>query len=188
MDCESLILAAGLGTRMKTGLPKLLHSLGGRPLLRWSVEACRHATGRDPFAAYSFDGIPAGGLHLVSAWPAYEVPDHTPGQVQPLFQLLTSGRQDLPLMAGDDVTGYPVQPGQQRPPAVPVGVDALQRSDKHGGGQVFCSRLIKDTGLGVAEDGCIVRVVDLRPGLRRTLLGPTYEICFVRLDVGSRLH
>ena len=49
MDCESLILAAGLGTRMKTGLPKLLHPLGDRPLLRWSVEACRQATGRDPF-------------------------------------------------------------------------------------------------------------------------------------------
>jgi bifunctional UDP-N-acetylglucosamine pyrophosphorylase/glucosamine-1-phosphate N-acetyltransferase len=48
-DCEALILAAGLGTRMHSALPKLLHPLGERPLLRWSVEACQQATGRHPY-------------------------------------------------------------------------------------------------------------------------------------------
>ncbi len=49
MGCEALILAAGLGTRMKSDLPKVLHPLGGRPMLHWVVQACRHATGRAPY-------------------------------------------------------------------------------------------------------------------------------------------
>src|SRR3989304_5172680 len=49
MELESLILAAGLGTRMHSRLPKALHPLGGRPLIRWVVDACKHATGKPPF-------------------------------------------------------------------------------------------------------------------------------------------
>src|SRR3972149_1150079 len=49
MKYESLILAAGLGTRMRSSLPKALHPLGGRTLIRWAVEACLQATGKGPF-------------------------------------------------------------------------------------------------------------------------------------------
>jgi bifunctional UDP-N-acetylglucosamine pyrophosphorylase/glucosamine-1-phosphate N-acetyltransferase len=49
VTCEAVILAAGLGTRMHGGTPKLLHPLGERPLLHWAVQACREATGRDPY-------------------------------------------------------------------------------------------------------------------------------------------
>ena len=49
MECEAIILAAGLGKRMRSRLPKVLHSLGGRPMLSWSLEACRLATGRRPY-------------------------------------------------------------------------------------------------------------------------------------------
>jgi bifunctional UDP-N-acetylglucosamine pyrophosphorylase / glucosamine-1-phosphate N-acetyltransferase len=35
------ILAAGRGTRMKSNLPKVLHSLGGRSLLERTLESCR---------------------------------------------------------------------------------------------------------------------------------------------------
>ncbi len=48
MDCESVILAAGLGTRMRSQRPKVLHPLGGRPLLAWSIQACRQALGKPP--------------------------------------------------------------------------------------------------------------------------------------------
>ena len=49
MNCESVILAAGLGTRMRSNQPKVLHSLGGRPLLAWTIESCREATSRTPY-------------------------------------------------------------------------------------------------------------------------------------------
>ncbi len=56
MDCEAIILAAGLGTRMRSSIPKVLHLLGGRPMLSWSVEACRQATGRLPYVVVGPEG------------------------------------------------------------------------------------------------------------------------------------
>jgi bifunctional UDP-N-acetylglucosamine pyrophosphorylase/glucosamine-1-phosphate N-acetyltransferase len=39
----AVILAAGLGTRMKSALPKVLHPVLGRPMVGWVVEALRGA-------------------------------------------------------------------------------------------------------------------------------------------------
>lgn len=33
----AIILAAGKGTRMKSGLPKVMHKVGGRPMVDWSI-------------------------------------------------------------------------------------------------------------------------------------------------------
>lgn len=41
MELHVVILAAGQGTRMKSDLPKVLHPLAGRPLLRHVIEAAR---------------------------------------------------------------------------------------------------------------------------------------------------
>ncbi|WP_421786080.1 bifunctional UDP-N-acetylglucosamine diphosphorylase/glucosamine-1-phosphate N-acetyltransferase GlmU [Hyphobacterium sp.] len=38
----AVILAAGLGTRMKSELPKCLHPVGGRPMLEWSIDLARN--------------------------------------------------------------------------------------------------------------------------------------------------
>ncbi len=43
----AVILAAGKGTRLRSRLPKVLHRVGGRPLLGWVIEAAREA-GCDP--------------------------------------------------------------------------------------------------------------------------------------------
>lgn len=37
----AVILAAGLGTRMKSELPKCVHKVGGRPMLEWSIDLAR---------------------------------------------------------------------------------------------------------------------------------------------------
>ena len=42
----ALILAAGLGTRMKSSRAKVLHEVAGRPLVLWAVEAARDAGAR----------------------------------------------------------------------------------------------------------------------------------------------
>jgi NDP-sugar pyrophosphorylase family protein len=49
----AIVMAGGLGTRMRSTLPKLLHPLCGRPMLAYVVEAARAATGRDPVVVTS---------------------------------------------------------------------------------------------------------------------------------------
>jgi len=42
-DVAAIILAAGKGTRMKSGLVKVMHDIGGRPMISWSVLAAKAA-------------------------------------------------------------------------------------------------------------------------------------------------
>ena len=42
-DISALILAAGKGTRMKSGLVKVMHPLGEKPMIAWPVKAARAA-------------------------------------------------------------------------------------------------------------------------------------------------
>ncbi len=49
----AIVLAAGLGTRMKSPLPKVLHELCGRPMLGYVLDAAIAATGGRPLVVYS---------------------------------------------------------------------------------------------------------------------------------------
>lgn len=57
-----IILAAGKGTRMRSNLPKVLHSVGGKPMLQHVVDACK-ALGADRLAII----YGHGGEHVQSA-------------------------------------------------------------------------------------------------------------------------
>jgi bifunctional UDP-N-acetylglucosamine pyrophosphorylase/glucosamine-1-phosphate N-acetyltransferase len=46
MPATAVILAAGLGTRMKSALPKALHKLAGRPMLRHLLASCEQVFDR----------------------------------------------------------------------------------------------------------------------------------------------
>ncbi|GAB4576620.1 MAG: bifunctional UDP-N-acetylglucosamine diphosphorylase/glucosamine-1-phosphate N-acetyltransferase GlmU [Roseibium sp.] len=56
--CLSIVLAAGLGTRMKSDLPKVMHEIGGLPLVGHVVKALRSA-GSDRLAVVTGPGMPA---------------------------------------------------------------------------------------------------------------------------------
>lgn len=68
MSFSAVIVAAGSGTRAGPGAPKTWRKLGGRPILRWSVEALVAAGARDIVvviaadkhadAALALDGLP----------------------------------------------------------------------------------------------------------------------------------
>lgn len=48
-----VVLAAGLGTRMKSSKPKVLHELCGRPMLAFVIGAAREVCGGRPLVVYS---------------------------------------------------------------------------------------------------------------------------------------
>jgi bifunctional UDP-N-acetylglucosamine pyrophosphorylase/glucosamine-1-phosphate N-acetyltransferase len=50
---KAVILAAGLGTRMKSRTPKVLHHVCGRPMLAYVIDAARSATTEKPLVVYS---------------------------------------------------------------------------------------------------------------------------------------
>jgi bifunctional UDP-N-acetylglucosamine pyrophosphorylase / glucosamine-1-phosphate N-acetyltransferase len=49
----AIVLAAGLGTRMKSRTPKVLHALCGRPMIEYVLDAAVAATGTRPLVVYS---------------------------------------------------------------------------------------------------------------------------------------
>ena len=56
MKLSIVILAAGQGTRMKSDLPKVLHPLAGRPLLRHVVETAQRVGAADVHVVYGHGG------------------------------------------------------------------------------------------------------------------------------------
>ena len=55
-ELHVVILAAGLGKRMNSDLPKVLHLLAGRPLLSHVVDACRELGAAAVHVVYGHDG------------------------------------------------------------------------------------------------------------------------------------
>ena len=49
----AIVLAAGLGTRMKSATPKVLHQICGRAIVEWVIDAAVGATGSRPLVVYS---------------------------------------------------------------------------------------------------------------------------------------
>jgi len=54
MSVAIVILAAGMGTRMKSDLPKVLHRLCGRPMVSYVVEIARDLTGTRPLVVVGY--------------------------------------------------------------------------------------------------------------------------------------
>lgn len=56
MALSVVILAAGQGQRMHSALPKVLHTLAGKPLLGHVIDASQHLTAEPPIVVYGFQG------------------------------------------------------------------------------------------------------------------------------------
>lgn len=59
----AIILAAGQGTRMKSELPKVLHTVGGRPMIDWAI-AVAEGVGAERIVVVSGAHAPGVGEHV----------------------------------------------------------------------------------------------------------------------------
>lgn len=71
-SCLAVVLAAGEGTRMKSDLPKVLHAIGGRPLIDAVLESAR-AGGADRLAVVIGAGADKVRAHLGKTTPDAQV-------------------------------------------------------------------------------------------------------------------
>ncbi len=98
----AVVLAGGLGTRMRSSLPKLLHPLCGRPMLAYVVAAARAATGRDPVVVTSpataavRDAFPAGMFFALQ-----EHPDGSGDAVRAALRAVPADAREVVVLNGD---------------------------------------------------------------------------------------
>ncbi|WP_263081468.1 bifunctional UDP-N-acetylglucosamine diphosphorylase/glucosamine-1-phosphate N-acetyltransferase GlmU [Endozoicomonas sp. Mp262] len=99
MRTDIVILAAGQGSRMKSGLPKVLHPIAGKPMLEHVISAARKTQQK----------VGQGAIHVVIGHGAGQVQEklrhHTVNWVQQTEQLGTGHavKQALPGLEGADV-------------------------------------------------------------------------------------
>jgi bifunctional UDP-N-acetylglucosamine pyrophosphorylase/glucosamine-1-phosphate N-acetyltransferase len=103
MKVESIVLAAGLGTRMRSDLPKVLHPLGGKPMLLWSVQACYEACGVWPVLIVAPDS--AAVRQTAGAACRYVAQEERLGTGHAALQAATllRGHSDLVLVTSADM-------------------------------------------------------------------------------------
>lgn len=75
----AVILAAGKGTRMKSALPKVMHAVGGRPMMDWSIALARE-TGCARIVAVVHPSQDVLIAHLAAAHPDVAVAFQDPPQ------------------------------------------------------------------------------------------------------------
>ncbi len=112
MALSIVILAAGQGTRMRSALPKVLHPLGGKPLLQHVIDTARELNPASIHAVVGFGGeqvretISAEDVHWVEQKEQLGT-GHAVDQAMPLVDdkntlLVLYG--DVPLIAADTLT------------------------------------------------------------------------------------
>jgi bifunctional UDP-N-acetylglucosamine pyrophosphorylase/glucosamine-1-phosphate N-acetyltransferase len=98
----AVVLAGGLGTRMRSGTPKLLHPLCGRPMLAYVLDAARAATGSDPVVVCSpataalRDAFPAGVIFALQ-----ERPDGTGDALRAGLAAVRADADEVVVLSGD---------------------------------------------------------------------------------------
>ena len=98
----AVVLAGGLGTRMRSARPKVLHLVCGRPMLAYVLDAARGATGSDPVVVYSpataalRDAFPTG-----VAFALQERPDGTGDALRAGLSAVPAVADEVVVLSGD---------------------------------------------------------------------------------------
>ncbi len=185
MNCEVVVLAAGQGTRMRSRYPKVLHRIGGRPLLAHVLEA---AEALQPAAIWVVIGY--GGEAVRKAFPHQNVhfveqPEqkgtgdavrHVGSALKEVdWVIILNG--DVPLLRGETLCRWgkdltETDAGAAMLTAIPEDPAGYGRILRDGDGQVIGIREEKDTS---PEERAIGEVFIGPLAVRGPQLGPWLE-------------
>jgi bifunctional UDP-N-acetylglucosamine pyrophosphorylase / glucosamine-1-phosphate N-acetyltransferase len=163
---SAVILAAGLGTRMKSRTPKVLHSICGRPMLAYVIDTARDATGDKPLVVYSPQTAQVCEVFADEAeFALQEEPRGTGDAVRAALDALATDAGELIVMSGDvplvDVETVLSLAELRRESNSPIAVGSMVVGDPTGYGRIL------------QRDGVIRRIVeekDASEGERETQL------------------
>lgn len=174
----TIVLAAGLGTRMKSRRPKVLHELCGRPMLGYVIDAARRATGSRPLVVIAPS---AGAVRDVFA----EVADFAI-QPEPLgtADALTAGLASLPTDVAETLVVYGDVPllepelltsllGEHRSAGAALSLVSVVTIDP---GRL--GRVVRD------DDGAVARVVEAKDATEDELEIDEINAGIYAMDVG----
>jgi len=141
MKVTAVLLAAGQGTRMRSGTPKVLHALCGRPMLWYSLEAVKGATTEKPvvIVGYGADQVReyvGGQAECILQEPQLGTA-HAVLQAEPLLK----GKTDIVLVAYADMPLLRAETferlvDRQRTNPGPVSLLTVMADDPRGFGRV----------------------------------------------------
>ena len=154
MQRAAIILAAGAGTRMKSDLPKVLHEVAGKPLIRWVVDAAKES-GIDRIATVV-------GFKKELVIPLIET------DTEPVWQKTLSGTADAVLSckeAFDGFDGSLVVLCRDCPLITPATIRALIDERERTGAAVAVLTMRVDDPFGYGRiirdaDGQVLRIVE----------------------------
>jgi bifunctional UDP-N-acetylglucosamine pyrophosphorylase/glucosamine-1-phosphate N-acetyltransferase len=99
---RAVILAAGLGTRMKSRTPKVLHEICGRPMLAYVIDAAREATGEKPLVVYSPQTAEICQVFAEDAdFALQEAPRGTGDALRAALDALPADVEEIVVLSGD---------------------------------------------------------------------------------------
>jgi bifunctional UDP-N-acetylglucosamine pyrophosphorylase/glucosamine-1-phosphate N-acetyltransferase len=100
---SAVILAAGLGTRMKSNIPKVLHQLLGKPMAWYAIRAARMATGGKPVMVVGHGAEQVQQVLDDQASYVLQEPQLGTGHAVMQAETLLQGRSDLVLVTYADM-------------------------------------------------------------------------------------
>jgi bifunctional UDP-N-acetylglucosamine pyrophosphorylase/glucosamine-1-phosphate N-acetyltransferase len=148
----AVILAAGKGTRMRSSTPKVLHRVGGRPMIQWVAEAARQS-GCELIVVVVGHGSEMVREAVSAADVRFVLQEEQLGTGHALAQAESAiaGPSTLLVLSGDV------------PLVSPSTLDALAAEAEAGWGAMAVAELEKPGSLGrviAAEGDCLERIVE----------------------------
>jgi bifunctional UDP-N-acetylglucosamine pyrophosphorylase / glucosamine-1-phosphate N-acetyltransferase len=149
----ALIMAAGQGTRMRSGTPKVLHRVCGKPMIEWVVDAAREA---------------GAGRVVCVVRPGDGVATELPGDVEVAEQRDGEGTGAAVLAARESIgTGPVVVLSGDHPLVTPVHISGLVEEHRRGraGATILTTDRLDPAGYGRIVrngDGEVERIVETK--------------------------